>query len=78
MRRWRGSARFGGARALAAAAALAAAFGAAAQPERYKDSRAPVDERVADLVGRMTLEEKVAQLVSIWLNKTDVRDSELR
>ena len=28
----------------------------------YKDARAPVDRRVADLVGRMTLEEKVDQL----------------
>lgn len=28
----------------------------------YKDSSAPLAERVADLVGRMTLEEKIAQL----------------
>ena len=27
----------------------------------YKDSRLPVDIRVDDLLGRMTLEEKIAQ-----------------
>jgi beta-glucosidase len=31
----------------------------------YKDSTLPVDGRVADLLGRMTLEEKVAQLRSL-------------
>ncbi|MER8307358.1 hypothetical protein ABS202_18905, partial [Acinetobacter baumannii] len=28
----------------------------------YKDSRLPVDIRVDDLLGRMTLEEKIAQI----------------
>ncbi|MEQ8840280.1 MAG: glycoside hydrolase family 3 N-terminal domain-containing protein [Acidimicrobiales bacterium] len=35
--------------------------------ERYRDPSAGVDERVADLLGRMTLDEKVAQLGAIWL-----------
>src|SRR4030042_2227973 len=30
----------------------------------YRDSNAPVEQRVADLLSRMTLEEKVAQLTS--------------
>src|SRR5262245_8167191 len=77
MRRWRGFA-VHGVGLLAAGIALVATFGAAAQPERYKDPRAPIDERVADLLARMTLEEKVAQLVSIWLSKTDVLDADLR
>lgn len=33
----------------------------------YKDGNAPVARRVADLMSRMTLEEKVAQLGSVWV-----------
>jgi beta-glucosidase len=32
----------------------------------YKNPRLPVEQRVADLLGRMTLEEKVAQLTCLW------------
>ena len=32
----------------------------------YKDASKPIPARVADLVGRMTLEEKIAQLESRW------------
>ena len=32
----------------------------------YKNARLPVERRVADLVSRMTLEEKIAQLVCLW------------
>jgi beta-glucosidase len=32
----------------------------------YKDEKAPVSERAHDLIGRMTLEEKVVQLESMW------------
>jgi len=32
----------------------------------YRDARRPVAERVEDLLGRMTVEEKVAQLGSAW------------
>ncbi len=37
----------------------------------YKNSEKSVDARVADLLGRMTLEEKVAQTLSIWKGKNE-------
>jgi beta-glucosidase len=35
----------------------------------YKDSSRPLEERVDDLLGRMTLEEKAAQMLCIWRQK---------
>jgi beta-glucosidase len=48
----------------------------AAKPEapRYKDASLPIDERVADLLARMTIEEKVGQIATGWENKVDVID----
>ena len=40
--------------------------------EIWRDPSAPVDARVADLVFRMTLEEKVAQLSGVWGVDPDV------
>ncbi|WP_374296766.1 glycoside hydrolase family 3 N-terminal domain-containing protein [Sphingomonas sp.] len=47
---------------------------AAARPAAplYKDARAPIDLRVRDLMGRMTLDEKVAQLITLSTSKRDV------
>ncbi len=42
-----------------------------AQPD-YKNPRFPVEQRVADLLGRMTLEEKVAQLICLWQAQPEV------
>jgi beta-glucosidase len=36
----------------------------------YKEPSKPVDERVKDLLKRMTIEEKILQLTSIWLSLT--------
>ena len=33
----------------------------------YKDPSRPIDERVQDLLGRMTVDEKIAQLGSNWV-----------
>ena len=38
-------------------------------PPLYKDARAPVPTRVADLMARMTLAEKVAQMRGVWAGK---------
>lgn len=37
--------------------------GQAASTPLYKDPSAPVDDRVRDLIGRMTIEDKMAQLM---------------
>lgn len=39
----------------------------------YKNSSLPVERRVADLLSRMTLEEKVAQLTCLWANRPQVK-----
>jgi beta-glucosidase len=59
-----------------ASASAAVALGAPEAPA-YKDPRAPVDARVEDLLKRMTLEEKVAQMLSIWDAKKEVFDAKL-
>ena len=38
----------------------------------YKDPKAPLEQRVEDLLGRMTQEEKIAQITAIWTQKTKV------
>ncbi len=35
----------------------------------YRDANLPVERRVADLLSRMTLEEKLAQLQAVWLKR---------
>jgi beta-glucosidase len=32
----------------------------------YEDPQVPVDQRIADLLGRMTMEEKTAQMVTLY------------
>jgi len=56
-----------------------ASFGRAAEPPAaanapYRDPKLPVDKRVADLLGRMTPAEKVAQLVSVNWEHTHLDD----
>ena len=37
----------------------------------YRDATLPVEQRVADLLARMTLEEKAAQMMCVWQQKAD-------
>jgi len=51
-----------------------------AEPQQpiYKDPRQPVQRRVDDLLARMTLQEKVAQLLTIWEQKSKVQAADGR
>jgi beta-glucosidase len=56
----------------AAAPAMAAPKAKGDKP-LYKDASQSIDARVQDLLGRMTLEEKAAQLIGIWLTKNKIQ-----
>jgi beta-glucosidase len=43
----------------------------------YKNPNAPIEARVNDLMRRMTLEEKVAQLLCVWSQKIQMFDDKL-
>ncbi|WP_205480328.1 glycoside hydrolase family 3 N-terminal domain-containing protein [Sphingomonas arenae] len=47
--------------------------GAAVSRAIYKDPSQPVERRIEDLLRRMTLEEKVAQLVTVWEQKGKIQ-----
>ncbi len=60
-------------RALMASAMAALPVSALAQGGpgmTYRDPRLPIETRVLDLLGRMTLEEKVAQMRCLWFDKS--------
>ena len=64
--------------ALAAGLALAVAASADVEAQTvplYRNPDIPVERRVEDLLARMTLEEKVAQLMTVWTNKTEMLDA---
>ena len=53
-----------------------AASGAAQNRQQrpiYKDPSQPVERRVEDLLARMTLEEKAAQLITVWEHKAKIQ-----
>ena len=61
---------------LAVAAVVAVGAVASAEPAAlYKDPTASVSQRVDDLLARMTLEEKVAQMLTVWGGKVDLFDA---
>ncbi|WP_102797761.1 glycoside hydrolase family 3 N-terminal domain-containing protein [Bowmanella denitrificans] len=49
-----------------------------AQPWPYQNPDLAIEKRVEDLLGRMTLEEKAAQLQTIWHQRRDMEDTEQR
>lgn len=44
----------------------------------YKDASLPIETRVDDLLARMTLEEKVAQITTVWEGKVAIFDDRLQ
>ena len=59
--------------ALALLCAVKPSAGTQGQSPDYKNARLPVERRVSDLLVRMTLEEKVAQLVCLWAERPQVK-----
>ncbi|HTX06144.1 MAG TPA: glycoside hydrolase family 3 N-terminal domain-containing protein [Steroidobacteraceae bacterium] len=60
---------------LASLATLASPAAAAAGRPLYQDPSAPIEARVNDLLSRMTLQEKLAQISCIWQRKGEVEDA---
>jgi beta-glucosidase len=53
----------------------APATGQSARP-LYKDASAPIEARVDDLLARMTLDEKIAQITTVWTDKVKLLDAQ--
>lgn len=47
-------------------------------PPAYRNPKLPIEQRLADLLSRMTLEEKVAQIEGVWENPAFMRTPESR
>ncbi|MBC3765054.1 glycoside hydrolase family 3 N-terminal domain-containing protein [Neptunicella marina] len=56
---------------------LALSMSAAASTAIYKDVKQPVEKRVDDLLKRMTLEEKVAQLQTVWKERREMENQQM-
>ena len=50
----------------------------AASKAIYKDASAPIEARVDDLLSRMTLDEKIAQITTVWDGKVAIYDDRLQ
>lgn len=51
------------------------AVSARAQQPAYRNPRLPIERRISDLISRMTLEEKVAQMLCLWDQKKLITDA---
>jgi len=63
---------------LLAIALLTATTLHAQQRALYRDPAAPIEQRVEDLLARMTQDEKIAQLTAIWTQKNQLLDRDGR
>ncbi|MXP48243.1 beta-glucosidase [Altererythrobacter luteolus] len=59
--------------AIAPALAQEIAVERAMQDAPYWNANLPVEQRVDDLLARMTLQEKVAQIITVWDSKSDIQ-----
>ena len=59
---------------VAVAIVSAVVASSASQAPIYMDTSQSIDSRVADLLSRMTIEEKVAQLGGVWESKAQMQD----
>ncbi len=62
----------------AVCAAIVPGAPATAAEAVYRDASAPVEARVEDLLARMNMDEKIAQLRTVWDSKVELFDDELR
>lgn len=62
--------------AVVPAAALGQNAGGAGKAAIYKQAGAPVEARVDDLIKRMTLDEKIAQMQCVWQQKAALQNSD--
>src|SRR6266550_4667468 len=60
---------------LGMAASVGAAAAQVAQDRPYLDPTLPMERRIDDLLARMTLEEKVGQMLCLWQGKRAITDS---
>ena len=65
---------FGASTIALTAATATGALAKAKETLPYKNPGLSTEARVADLLGRMTLEEKVAQMECVWQKKGDIQD----
>src|SRR5436309_2007675 len=66
---------------IALAAVFASSMSSAQAPSKpaiYKDPRQPIERRVEDILSRMTLDEKVAQLETVWESKAKLQTNDGR
>jgi beta-glucosidase len=61
---------------LLAAGVFGIRIGRAQETPDYRNPKLPVEQRVADLLSRMTVEEKVAQITTLWTRKPNQKPHE--